>query len=351
MIDWLTCRIPVTLPQPINGGHTAILDRAGVVLKTIPHRLSVQGSFESSLAVRAPSTSELEISGNLVKWLQGHNLYGISDPLALLWAVLQRLEGHPDVFPCTLAEAGIFGPESLLDTILTRVDCTAMLLLPTPGDVLAFIRAAHATGTLAHRGRGIMREGTLVYGDAAGKSFARWQIVLYSKGQEIGAHRLPDFMMVDGEVLEWTNRCLRTEVRLGRLELEKQGLRRLGNWDDAKASMMWSAKMAQIDFNEGDGSSAVLENLPRNLRATYAAWTTGEDIRTMLSRRTFFRYRRQLQELAGVDIAIPPPKVPTGQVVPFKRVLEAVPAGRPAWADRVDRQLREAGALVLTAAA
>ncbi|RKI21606.1 hypothetical protein D7Y27_43665, partial [Corallococcus sp. AB004] len=163
-----------------------------------------------------------------------------------------------------------------------------MLLLPTPGDVLAFIRAAHATGSLIRRGRGVMHEGTLVFGDATGRSFARWQIVLYAKGQEIAAHRLPELMMTS-EVLEWACRCLRAEVRLGRLELEKQGLRLLGEWKAGAPAAMWSQKMAQIDFNEGDGSPAILENLPRNLRATYAAWTTGEDIRTMLSRPTFYR--------------------------------------------------------------
>lgn len=347
MIDWMTVRIPVALPSAIDGGHTVILRRDGSIEKSIPHRLAVQGSFESSLAVRAPSTTELEISGNLVKWLQGHNLYGTSDPVALLWAVLERLETLPGVFPCSLAFMGLHGPHSLAQTILTRVDCTAMLMLPTPEDVLALIRAAHATGRLARRGRGVMHEGTLVYGDAAGKSFARWQIVLYSKGQEITAHKLPDFMMVDEEVIAWTNRCLRTEVRLGRLELEKQGLRRLIGWDGERAMAMWTEKMAMIDFNEGVGSAAILEELPRKLRVYYVAWSTGEDIRNMLPRRTFYRYRLQLLELARVDIAIPPPKIPTAQIIPFRRVLEAIPAGRPAWADRVDRQLRDAGALVL----
>ncbi len=337
----------MTLPKPIYGGQTIVLRGDGSVEKITPHRLSVQGSFESSLAVRAPSTTELEISGNPVKWLQGHNLYGTSDPLALLWAVLKRLEQLPGVFPCSLPAMGLYGPRSLAQTILTRVDCTAMMLLPTLGDVRSFIRAAHATGYLAHRGRGVMREGTLVYGDAAGKSFARWQIVLYSKGDEIGAHRLPDFMMVDEEVKQWTDRCLRIEVRLGRLELEKQGLRRLIGWDSERAMTMWTEKTSRIDFNEGGATAAILEELPRKLRVVYLAWTTGEDVRNMLPRRTFYRYRLQLLELAHVDIAIPPAKIPTAQIIPFRRVLEAIPAGRPVWADRVDRQLRDAGALVL----
>lgn len=351
MIDWMTCRIPVTLPRPIVGGHTVVLDLEGQVVRTTPHRLSVQGSFSSSLAVRAPSVGELEISGNLVKWLQGHNLYGSDDPVAVLWAVLERLERLGTVLPCSLVDMGLTGPVSLGQAIVTRVDCTAMLLLDTPGDVLAWIRAAHATGRLAHRGRGVMKEGTLVYGDATGKAFARWQIVIYSKGQEIAEHRLPEFMMGDAEVLEWTNRCLRTEVRLGRLELEKLKLRTLSGWTGDTARTVWSEKMMKIDFNEGDPLSLQLENLPRELRAIFAAWSTGGDIRNMLSTRTFYRRRRQLLDLAGIDIAIPPPRIPTAQLVPIKRTLEARPAGRPGWADRVDRHLVDAGALVLRSAA
>lgn len=230
MIDWLSCRVPVRLPHPIAGGHTVKLDRLGKELVRTPHRLMVEGSFSSSLSIRAPSISELEISGNVAKWLSGHNLWGADDPLTLLWAALKRLETIPDVLPGSLASIGLTGPESLANTVLTRVDCTGMLMLGSVGDVRAFIRSASVTGTLANRGRGVMKEGTLVFGDAKGKSFTRSQIVIYSKGDEVEVHPLPPLMMADEEVRSWVARCLRVEVRIGRLELKEQGLRLLSNW-------------------------------------------------------------------------------------------------------------------------
>lgn len=350
MIDWLTVRIPVRLPAPIAGGWTVKLAQDGTEERRTPHRLNVQGSFESSLAIRAPSTSELEVSGNLVKWLQGHNLYGTSDPLGLLWAALQRLEALPGVLPCSLRDMGLYSPVSLSDAIVTRIDCTAMLLLDTDADVLWWLRIAEQTGRLEHRGKGLMRGNTLVYGHAGGKNFTRWQIVLYSKGQEISAHPLPEMMMSDAEVLAYVNRCLRVEVRLGRLELKEKGLRALGEWTAQTAAMMWGDKVARVKFNEAEIGLKNLDHLPRNLRTTYAAWTTGEDLRNMLPRRTFYHYRRQLLDLAGIDISIAPPTVPTAQIIPFRRTLEAVPAGRPPWADRIDRDLRAAGAYVFDAA-
>lgn len=349
MIDWLSCRIPVRLPAPIAGGWTVKLGQDGTERSRTPHRMSVEGSFSSSLTIRAPSTTELEISGNLTKWLQGHNLYGSDDPQELLWAVLQRLEPY---LGGDLAAIGLRGPEDLAETILTRIDCTSMLQLDTPGDVLSWIRSAYATGYARKRGRGVMHEGTLVFGDSTGRNFTTWQLVIYAKGQEITAHPLPNFMMVDAEVLEWVNRCLRVEVRLGRLELKKRGLRTLSGWEAASSGMMWSEKVSSLTFNDQVQSDSVdLEKLPEYLRGTYAQWKIGADLRKMLTKPKFYRHRALIRELTGVDVAVPPAASSMASVVPIKRALEARPAGRPAWADRIDDQLRAGGAMVLPLAA
>lgn len=348
MIDWLTVRIPVNLPSTIDGGHTLKLDRNGQVIKRIPHRLSVQGSHESSICIRAPSTTELEISGNPAKWLQGHNLYGTNDPQELLWAALKRLEGLPYILPCSLSEMGLLSPYSLGGTIITRIDVTEMMMLPSRADVGAFLRTAELTGHLAHRGKGVMDNGTLVYGHAKGKEFTRWQIVLYGKADEAKRNPLPDVMCRDEEVLAWLDGCLRVEVRFGRLELAERGLRFLRDWVSVDPFSLWGEKVAQISFNEGK-ETLDLEKLPRNLRAVFAAWTTGEDLRTMYAARTFYHYRRQLKALAQIDIKLPPAVAPVAQIIPFRRVLEAVPVGRPDWADRIDSRLLETRPLALSA--
>lgn len=349
MIDWLTCRIPVSLPAPIAGGWTVKLDRDGSERTRTPHRMPVEGSFSSSLTIRAPSTTELEISGNLTKWLQGHNLYGTDDPRALLWAALQRLEPF---LGGNLAAIGLAGPSALSGTIITRIDCTAMLQLDTPGDVLSWLRSAYATGSAKRRGRGVMKEGTLVYGDATGKNFARWQLVIYSKGQEIVSNPLPAMMMQDAEVLEWTNRSLRVEVRLGRLELEKRGLRTLSGWSSATSGMMWSEKVATLTFNDTVACDTVdIESLPEYLRGTYAQWKLGHDLRKTMTKAKFYRHRALILGLLDVDVAVPPAPTSTASVVPIKRTLEARPGGRPGWADRMDDQLSQAGAVILLSAA
>lgn len=346
MIDWVSCRIPVTLPAPIHDGHTAFIDREGNVVRATPMRLKVSGSFSSSLVIRAPGTSELELSGNPVKWLAGHNLYGSDDLKALLWATLQRLA---PVLGGDLAAIGLHGPDALDNAIVTRVDCTEMFTLPDRLSVLSWLRSAYAAGSVSHRGRGLFREGSLVFGHAAGKSMARWQIVLYSKGQEVEAHPLPDLLKDDDDVASWVSQQLRCEVRLGRLELEKQELRRLGNWRRPTAGLMWKEKMAQITFSELREADDKLAALPSNLAGVYALWTKGLDLRAIYSKSAFYRYRLAIQQLTGIDIAVPAPSQPVSNVVPLRRTLEAVHSGRPPWADRIDAALEQQGCIVLRA--
>lgn len=350
MIDWLTVRIAVSLPAPIADGWTLKIRADGTEDYRCPHRLSVAGSFESSLTIRAVVREELELSGNVAKFLQGHNLYGTDDPVELLWAAMQRLETY---FGASLADIGLTSPSELARrTVITRIDCTEMLQFDTPGDVFSFLRSAEATGRIPRRGRGVMKGSTVVFGDSTGKERTRWQIVLYSKGQEITAHPLPSIMMEDAEVLNWANQCARVEIRLYRNELRERDLRSLAKWDDRTAAMMWREKVEQLSFNEvfvdevGD-----LSKLPDHLRGTYAQWKLGHDLRSSMTKAKFYRHRRLIESITGVDIAISPAAPGLPSVVPIKRVLQAGVVVRPAWAERVDQRLRDAGCLVFRSAA
>lgn len=350
MIDWLTCKIAVELPAPIADGWTLKIRGDGTELFRCPHRLSVQGSFESSLAIRAVVREELELSGNIAKFMQGHNLYGSDDPIELLWAVMQRLEPQ---LGASLAEIGLSTPAELARrTTISRIDCTEMLQFDSFGDVHSFLRSAAATGRIPRRGRGVFRSGTVVFGDSTGKEGTRWQIVLYSKGQEVTDHPLPGFMGGDPEILEWVNRCARVEVRLRRHDLRDSGLRSLAKWDSRTAAMMWRQKVEQLSFNEVIiDEVADMAKLPDHLRGTYAQWKLGHDLRGSMTKAKFYRHRRLIEGLTGVDIAISPAAPGTASVVPIKRVLEARLVGRPAWSVRVDQHLRDAGAAVFQSAA
>ena len=50
----------------------------------------------------------------------------------------------------------------------------------------------------------------------------------------------------------------------------------------------------------------VMQAMPQHLRGYLARWKGGEDLRQALSKRTYYRVRRELLPHAGVDIATPP---------------------------------------------
>lgn len=351
MLDWLTCRVPVRLPAPIDGGKFIRLNRAGDVEISTPLRLSVPGSFSSSLTVRAPSTGELEISGNPAKWLAGHNLYGTDCPRMLLWATLQRLATIPEVLPWSLAEIGLSGPQCLDDTIITRADVNRMFLLDRPADVAAFVRTASLTGAWGHRGKGQFKEGTVTYGRSS-KNRARSELILYDKGAETAKHVLPPVMAEDQEVVGWVRRCLRVELKLFRLTLKETGLDRLSNWSEGIALHVWRQAVEKLTFSDAAQRNEFdLETLPKSFRATFLMWESGRDCRKLLSKPTYYRHRSEIRSLTGVDISLPPAPRETPSVVPLRRVLEARFVDRPVWADRIESQLRSGGAVVLPFAA
>lgn len=353
MIDYLELSIPVELPAPIMSGHFVDFDEGGEVVTATVKRKMIEGSYSGKLSLRSPTLSILELKGNPAKFLQGHNLYGTSDPIELAWAALQRIE-HFGHFPCSLRDMGLYGPQSLSDAKVLRADITGMFQLPDLAHVLDYIRTASVNGRLAHRGRGVMKgDSTLVFGDATGKSFRRWQLAMYAKGPEVRKpkHLLPPPMASDWSVLDWADRSLRVELRLQGLELERQGLRSLGDWSSERAARLWDEKVSLLAFNDSNAATLQVDHLPMKLRPVYLAWTTGADLRSTYKHRTLYHYRKQLLDLVGVDILVPPPSVPTAHVTPLRRVLEAVPAGRPDWADRIDAVLVSEGAFAFPRAA
>ena len=337
MVDWVSCRIPVRLAAPIAGGHTVVVRSDGEIETVTPHRLKVPGSWASSVQVRAVTLDELEVQGNPAKWLAGHNLWGSACPRTLLSAFLDRLLPllglvRADVLPGDL--------DRLQGVILTRLDLTAMWQLPARSDVLAWLRSAQYSASIPHRGRGVFREGTLLLGSAKGKAFTRWQVVCYSKGQEVAAHPLPGPAAQDEELRAWVDRQLRVEVRIGRHDLRDEGLRLLGAWDEAMATKVYQDRVSRITFHEARALD--VSALPRHFRSTFRGWLTGDDLRSEMSVRTFYRHRNAIISAVGVDINLPPPPNPQANVIPLRRTLEAIPVGRPSFADRIDTMLATA---------
>ena len=348
MIDFVSARIklPRPLPAPVNGGLFVRVDEHGEVERTTALRKRIVGSHETALQIRAPGVHELEITGNPVKFVQGHNLWGTSCPVAALWAALLRLEAL-GALPVSLRALGLLGPSTLAETAeFSRIDCTAMLLADRWFDVETVLRSLRVAGRLRDRGASGLpypwpesQGGGVTFGGRPGQSARHRQLVFYAKGKEVKVHPLPDCIGDDPQLNEWLARCLRCEVRLGTNYLRKSGLRAARQWTEERAGSEWSEMMERMDMNGSDDRPEALAGLPDHLRLAYGAWLAGDDLKSLLPHRKYYRYRSSILKATGIDIAIPRQVEPSAQIVPFRRVIELRPAGRPDFADRIDRIL------------
>lgn len=336
MIDWLTLIAPLPHAAPICAGHVVSITADGEVQWQTAKRHTVEGSYSTGLQVRtcthtADRCTHVEISGNPVKWFQGHNLWGTDDLSALvietLHAVAAALSIPVDEVTATSWRGG--------EVQITRVDVTESFHLDNRAQVLTWLRSAEQTAHLSHRGRGQLVKGTTLY---FGKNSRRWSLKVYAKGQEIEAKgHGQDSILGNPHARAWADRTLRAELTLRSLELKRLGLGTVTGWLPVDGvpfdvpALLHERLGGMTMTTKSHLSAEVLDTLRPALRTAVVAWESGADLRAMLTRPTFYRYRAELLP-HGIDIATLQPREAVSNVVPLHRVLEAKPVCVPDWA-------------------
>ncbi|WP_341255708.1 phage/plasmid replication protein, II/X family [uncultured Pseudoalteromonas sp.] len=328
-IDWITAKIPFFVSGKLNGGNIINTTPDGEIEYTIDKRLPVTGSYDSRLSVRTaevlPGTNDtylIELSGNPVKWFQGHNIFGSDDLPNLIYETVLKLSKvlnlpQPEEY-LSYIRKGIF--------TLSRVDITAMYSLQTRSDVYSWLN--HAEKTCRTRSGTAMSKGTTVY---MNKTSQRWNVVMYSKGQELEKHNLPK-ELEGGSLETYADNKLRVELRLKQKELAKIGLSNGKPWLALDVWPLFKDYVGRIDMTEQAIRSSDLFEIPKHARMTYELWSLGRDVRQFMGKTKYYKDRKALLEM-GIDISVPKPVDNENiNVVPLKRVLELKPAGIPDWA-------------------
>lgn len=328
--------VPCKHPEPITGGQVFSIKPSGEIEWECNKRSPVRGSYSSEIHIRTAThtvsqNTHLEISGNPVKFFQGHNLWGTDDLQGLAIATIRHI-----------AQALSIGDESDYakwdsgDIQLTRVDCTQSFHLDGIASVLAWLRVAEQTAHLAHRGRGQLTKGSTLY---FGKHSRRWSLKLYSKGQEVrAAGHGQDSILNLPHALAWADKTLRVELTLRSMELKRIGMSLVKAWGndyhdfEAVTGALLRERFEGMTMTTTDRLSAeLIQSFRPAIRAAYLTWMTGEDLRALYPSRTFYKYRKELL-VHGVDIASIMPKDAPSNVYPLFKTLEAVPAVVPEWA-------------------
>jgi II/X family phage/plasmid replication protein len=162
----------------------------------------------------------------------------------------------------------------------------------------------------------------------------------YSKFEELTTgkknHRLPRELL-NSPLLPFSENKLRLELQL-RKELKKIAARHHGT-EKFYAKYLTPQRCQEI-FNDYLGRIEMANNfsvkdtallkLPNSVRGTFEVHRQGHDVQSMLAKPTFYRHRRKIIELVGVDIALPAKTSnEPSNVVALVRPLEAKPVTTP----------------------
>jgi len=327
MIDWITCRVPFWHDEPIEGGIVQCLNEGGEIDFISRRWKKFQGSFESTIQIKTISLSngnspgELVISGNPVKFLQGHNLFGHDDFIPMVYEVLLIMSSRLNFpQPPELLSRVLLG-----DFTLSRIDINYMYDFGTSLNVAQFLSDVLACART--RAGTALSKGETVY---LNKTSKRWSFKLYNKLDEISANKKHQ-RELPPDLNEWLIGKCRLELTLKSNELRERLLHKAKSWKHIDAAEIFKDYVERIEMKEQTVDDSILADLTPAYIATYLLWKDGKDLKSIFSKNKFYTHRRYFLGY-GIDISIPAPAKPkTAQIIPINRVIEVKAAEPPFW--------------------
>ena len=183
MIDWVSA----TYPQRKEYGKVKIyetskllsLSPSGDVRWQRSDAEQVSGSHDSKLYAKSPDQCDLYISGNPVKFFQGHNLFGSSDYVGLWLSAGLAVRQECGLFPSPQTAAATFDQPHF-----TRLDLTRSYLFPSDAIARSWLREVAAFAHSRH-GAPTTQAGTVYWAQGS----KRWTMKAYLKSDEIKSRK------------------------------------------------------------------------------------------------------------------------------------------------------------------
>lgn len=290
-VDWLTIKQHHATPQVIvNDGEVVLFDATGRERFARVSAARIRGSHEASIFLRCDGRT-VWASGNPGRFGRKDNLFNVG--LAATVARLNdRVVQSIGLAPFAVGDA-ISDKARWSGAELTRVDLTSNYALGSEYHARAFIN------WLQGRAKKRVRRG-----DSGSESVwwasSREMLKAYLKGAEMLAHGMP----VSDRRVQWCqdNGIVRVEWEGKRRLLDDLELNKLGDWSMGKVVEIFRDRTAMIRSIDRSGEAGVIDSLPKRLRVHAAAWFGGEDLRSVCSNGSFYRYRRALLDY-GIDIS------------------------------------------------
>lgn len=333
--DWLSIyqrHYGSGLPVVADGAVMRI-DSDGQVESLTHKKQRLEGSFETAVFVRCDGET-VWFDGNVSKWGRKDNLFGYSFRQCL--QIINNLLFSLGLPPFTEGERYITNFKGEPRTcwtgaIVTRVDVTRNFSVGSKENAYHFMR--YLQGQQASR----LKTGTYGEGETVdwGRGSRRLYLKAYLKGPELRRHiskSVPGDGFVkpppDPYVLQLADWCdsvglVRVEMTFKATKLHDMACHYLGGFDMKQLEIEFEERCEVLTRASADVDE--LTNLPKALLSTYRMWQAGDDLVQKMSKRTFYRHRRELLPF-GVDIAI------KSNVITFQpktRVIQLGPVSMP----------------------
>lgn len=351
MIDWLNVELPL-IHDPISQGRRIMIDHDGTISSDFVIGRAVGnddavfgGSYSSKIMISSIDTpytvakagdceigkcSGISIRGNPTKFLQGHNVFGISCVRSLLIQTIRRVLPQLGFRPLEVQRACHM--VSNWQFLVCKVDITYMFDLGTNADVDSYLRMLPFTATA--RGDRAQFDRNTWY---LGKHSGLWSLKMYNKFKELTSrskkHQLPLSLQNCG-IDDFAYGKLRVE-----LVLQKQQLVRLGMTCPQKLqkslAVLFDDFTGKVTMNNQQISEKDVIKLPEEIQLTFVRWQKGENLKGVYKNDKYYRHRRKLLEY-GVDIAKRP--IPVEERIAVVRPLKVL---RPRMVTEIPQELQK----------
>lgn len=313
-IDWLTLRqvhCGSSLPRVVGGFVTSV-DADGEIEYELIRRADIEGSYDSRSFLRCDG-SVVEFHGNIARFNRSDNVFGYTWPETIR-RINDLVLAH-DLPPFTAGDVLRFADTGWQYTgaRVSRIDLTVNYAAFSERDAQAVLLKLGEH----HRGRqlgSVMPDSsTVTFG--YGSKYASSKV--YLKHVELQKHRKTRHgQHVDPEVIDFcrTVGMLREELTLKSRFLTQKGLCWLAEISTDKLMRVYRSRSQIVRLQTMEISET--SRLGAAAMGTLARWERGEP--HGLKRATYYRHRREILDVMGVDISVP------RNVVAFKQPVKVV---------------------------
>lgn len=325
--DWLSIyqvHFGKVLPIVMDG-RVRFTDADGVIKFDVAQKRVHKGSHETSLRVCCDGT-RVTFEGNIGRFNRQDNVfgYGVADCVILANRVLFSLGLPPftDAPPMPLnGPHGVDKAFQAVGAVITRIDLTCNYATGSLVSAGQFIKHLQGFKSGKFEPRPYRTTG-VSWGEGSKWFYAK----VYDKAADYVRHRPLGSLNHDSSLFAFLSESgmVRHEITLKSRYLKQRGLWRFSLWDKKMESKVYalfadviSASGRRDEFLEIAGRAGELA----------VAWRDGADLRTRLSRATFYRYRKELLGY-GIDISVPSH---VARIATRVELIVLQPAAIPAW--------------------